>query len=101
DADIEKSGRCERVPQLGVEGLTGGLELLMALVFREDVPRELSERTLRVVVGEVHRGSPSPCVAMIIRWISFTPPPNVLISAERYACSSTPFSTAPGCPLLM
>ena len=44
------------------------------------------------------RGSPSPAAAMMSRWISFVPPPNVRISAARCDRSMRPASNAPGDP---
>ena len=40
------------------------------------------------------RGIPRPAIAMMSRWSSLAPPPNVLMTAKRYACSSSPLSGA-------
>ena len=52
-------------------------------------------------VDRAHRAArvmPRPAMATISRWISFTPPPKVLIWAWRAVRSSRPASTAPGSP---
>ncbi len=43
-------------------------------------------------------GIPSPIIAMMSRWTSFVPPPNVKIVFARYARSSLPASMAPVVP---
>ncbi len=66
--------------------------------------RDLADEGLQLVVQRrrpAHRAPrfmPRPAVARISRWISLTPPPNVLIWAWRPARSSSPWSAAPGEP---
>ena len=45
------------------------------------------------------RGRPRPIIATISRWISFTPPPKVLIWQWRHSRSTSPRSTRPASPL--
>src|SRR5205814_9850156 len=62
--------------------------------------QRLEERGL-LVGHHRHRaplGMPKPATAMISRWISLTPPPNVSTKAERSASSTSPRKATPGEP---
>ena len=66
----------ERLPDGRAEspfGRDDPVSRVEAVVVREEPLHGVRQETLLVVVVEFHDGSPSTCLAMMLRWISFDP----------------------------
>src|SRR5262249_14406223 len=101
--DADDAGLRERLPQVAVEAVVLGDDLLRALErggVGEDLGREVAEILLVGGEGEVHQrsalGKPSVNWEIRSRCISLTPPPKVRMIDPRVPAWMRDFNTAPG-----